>query len=46
MQKIHLKVRYFERRLSKSLKKVTFLLNPVPFNGQNYQKQKEPGTND
>ena len=46
MQKIHLKVKYFERRLSKRLKKVTFLLNPVPFNGQNYQKQKEPGTND
>ena len=45
MQKIHLKLRYFER-LSKSLKKVTFLLNPVPFNGQNYQKQKEPGTSD
>ena len=23
-----------------------FLLNPVPFNGQSYQKQKEPGTSD
>ena len=23
-----------------------FLLNPVPFNGQNYQKQKRPGTSD
>ena len=21
-----------------------FFLNPVPFNGQNYKKQKEPGT--
>ena len=32
----------------KALKKVTlfFLLNPVPFNGQNYQKQKGPGTRD
>ena len=32
----------------KSLKTLTlfFLLNPVPFNGQNYQKQKGPGTND
>ena len=32
----------------KSLKMLTlfFLLNPVPFKGQNYQKQKGPGTND
>ena len=32
----------------KASKKLTlfFLLNPVPFNGQNYQKQKEPGTSD
>ena len=32
----------------KALKKLTlfFLLNPVPFNGQSYQKQKEPGTSD
>ena len=31
-----------------SLKKLTllFLSNPVPFNGQGYQKQKEPGTSD
>ena len=48
MQEIILKVRYFERGLSKSLKKVTsfFLSNPVPFNRQNYQKQKRPGTSD
>ena len=48
MQEIILKVRYFERGLSKSLKKVTsfFLSNPVPFNRQNYQKQKGPGTSD
>ena len=48
MQGILLKLRYFERLLSKSLKKVTlfFLLNPVPFNGQNCQKQKGPGTSD
>ena len=41
MQEILLKIRYFERGLSKSLKKFTifFLLNPVPFNGQSYQKQ-------
>ena len=32
----------------KALKKLTlfFLMNPVPFNGQNYQKQKRPGTTD
>ena len=40
------KVRYFEEGLSKSLKKVNFIFlsNPVPFNGQSYQKQKGPGT--
>ena len=38
----------FERGLSKTLKKLTifFLSNPVPFNGQSYQKQKGPGTSD
>ena len=48
MQEIILKVRYFERGLSKSLKKVTsfVLSNPVPFNRQNHQKQKGPGTSD
>ena len=48
MQEILLTVRYFERGLSKSLKKVTlfFLLNPVPFNGQNCKKQKKPRTSD
>ena len=47
MQEIILVVRYFERGLSKSLKKVTFSLsNPVHFNRQNYQKQKGPGTSD
>ena len=43
------KIRYFERRLSKSLKKKPtpiFLPNPVPFDGQSYQKQKGPGTSD
>ena len=45
MQEIPLKVRYFEIGLSKTLKKSTlfFLSNPVPFNGQSYQKQKGPG---
>ena len=33
---------------AKALKKATsfFLPNPVPFNRQNYQKQKGPGTSD
>ena len=48
MQKLILKVRYFERRLLKNLKKATFffLSNPVPFNRQNHQKQKGPRTSD
>ena len=47
MQEILLKIRYFERGLSKSLKLILFfLLNPVPFNGQSYQKQKGLGTSD
>ena len=48
MQEIILKVRYFERGLSKSLKNTTFffLLNLVPFNRQIYQKQKGLGTSD
>ena len=48
MKEIFLKIRSFERRLSKTFKKLTllFLLNPVPANGQSYQKQKEPGTSD
>ena len=42
------KIRYFERRSSKSLKKLNllFLLKPVPFNEQCYKKQKGPGTSD
>ena len=41
-------MRYFERTLSKSLKKVYFIFSfkPSPFNGQNYQKQKGPRTSD
>ena len=41
MQEIILKIRYFERRLSKIFKKLTlfFLSNLVPSDGQNYQKQ-------
>ena len=48
MQKILLTVRYFERGLAKSLKKLTlfFLLKPVLFNGQDCKKQKDPGTSD
>ena len=44
--KNYFKNKIFERGLSKSLKKVNFFLNPVPFNGQSYQKQKESGTSD
>ena len=49
MQEIILKVRYILKEdYQKALKKVTFffLLNPVPFNRQIYQKQKGPGTTD
>ena len=48
MQEILLKIRYFDRGLSKTFKKVKFffLSNPVPFYGQSYQKQKGPGTSD
>ena len=48
MEEILLKIRYFERVLSKRLKKLIlfFLSNPVPSNGQSYLKQKGPGTND
>ena len=45
MQEILLKIRYFERGLSKTLT-LFFLSNPVPFNGQSYQRQKGPGTSD
>ena len=40
MQEILLKIRYFERGLSKTLS------NLVSFNGHNYQKQNGPGTSD
>ena len=49
MQEILLRIRYFEKGLSKSLsKKLTlfFLLNPVLFNEQSYQKEKGSGTSD
>ena len=48
MQEIILKIRHSEIGLSKSLKKVNFILlsNPAPFNEQSYQKQKGSGTSD
>ena len=48
MKEFLLKTRYFDRRLSKTLKKSTlfFLPNQVPFNVQSYQQQKRPGTSD
>ena len=46
LQEIPLEIRYFERGLSKSRKKLPsfFISNQVPFKGQSYQKQKGPGT--
>ena len=46
MQETILKVRYFERGLSKSLKKgnFNFSAKPSPFQWENYKKQKGPGT--
>ena len=32
--------------IKKHLKRLFFLLNPVPFNGQSYQKEKGPETSD
>ena len=49
MQEIILKVKYFERGSSKSLKKGNFMFSfePSPFEQKkNYQKQKGPGTSD
>ena len=48
MQEILLEIRYFERGLSKSLKKLNFIFlsNTVPFKGQSYQKQKGSGSSD
>ena len=48
MQEILLQIRYFEKGYQTALKIITlsFLSNPVPFNGKSYQKQKRPGTSD
>ena len=48
MQALLLKIRHFGRDYQKPFKKLSlfFLFNPVPFNGQSYQKQKGPGTSD
>ena len=48
MQEFLLKIKHFEKGLSKSLVKVNFvfLSNTVPFNGQSYKKQKGSGTSD
>ena len=48
MQEILLKKDILKEDYQKALKKSTlsFLLNPVPFNGQSYQKQKGAGTSD
>ena len=46
--KFFLKQDILEEDYKKALKKLTlfFLSNPVPFNGQNYQKQKGSETSD
>ena len=48
MQEILLKIRYFGRGLSKSLKKVNlmFSFKPIPFSGQSFQEQKGPGASE
>ena len=48
MQEFFLKYDTLKEDYQKAFKKSTlfFLPNPVPFNGQSYQKQKEPGTTD
>ena len=48
MQEITLKISMLKADYQKAFKKSTllFLLNPVPFNEQSYQKQKELGTSD
>ena len=48
MQAIILKIRYFERGLSKSLKKVNFIssIEPSPFYEQSYLKQNGSSTSD
>ena len=48
MQEILLKKDILKEDHQKALKKLTlfFLVNPVPFNGQSYQKQKGCGTGD
>ena len=46
MQEILLKIVIWKEDYQKTFKKLTlfFLLKPVPFNGQSYQKQKGSGT--
>ena len=48
MHEVLFKIRYIEEDYQKDFKKLTlfFLSNPVPFNGQCYEKQKQPGTSD
>ena len=46
MQEILFKIRLKEDYQKPLKKTFIFLSNPVPFNGQSYQKQKEPGISD
>ena len=46
MQEIILYKIFWKRIIKKTLKSLLFLSKPVLFNGQNYGKQKGPGTGD
>ena len=48
MQEIILKIRYFERGFQKALKMLNLFsfFEPVPFNGHDYERKKEPETCD
>ena len=48
MQKLLLKIRHFEKGLSKSFMQLSlfFISNQVLFNVKNNQKHKQPGTSD
>ena len=48
MEEFFKKMKYFERRLSKSLKMLTLFSpsNSILFNEQNHEKQKKPETSD
>ena len=46
MPEIILKIRYFETGWPKDLKKVNFIVSPIPHNGKDYETQKGLETSD